>query len=170
MTGWPGVGARVEPASKLKEVTHIEQVAEFLKSQGTLTLATSAEDGTPFAAPLFYLADSRMGLYWLSSASSRHSRNLKRQAEAAVSVCAPTEDWKQIRGVQMRGHVTVVAARSGRLEIVEAYCARFQLGPSFQAAITRSRLYRFQPQWVRYLDNSKRFGYKFEFAVNSNGE
>jgi uncharacterized protein YhbP (UPF0306 family) len=38
------------------------------------------------------------------------------------------------------------------------------LGTAFKAVQARSRLYEFQPAWIRYLDNSIRFGYKFEFA------
>jgi hypothetical protein len=147
------------------DVTNTQRVAAFLKSQSTLSLATAAGDGAPQVAPLFYLADDQLRLYWLSSASSQHSRNLKRSPAAAVSVYSPTEQWKEIRGVQMRGAVAVVTARAARREIVEAYCARFHLEPAFKVAIARSRLYRFQPEWVRYLDNSKRFGYKFELTV-----
>jgi uncharacterized protein YhbP (UPF0306 family) len=150
-------------------VTHKELVGAFLKSQSTLSLATTAEDGAPRAAPLFYFSDNHLRLYWLSSASSRHSRNLKRRPQAAVSVYSPTEDWTQIRGVQMRGSVATVADRFERRGIVEAYCARFGLGPHLDAAIARSRLYRFQPEWIRYLDNSKRFGYKFELTLGVAG-
>jgi uncharacterized protein YhbP (UPF0306 family) len=149
------------------DLTHKQLVGAFLKSQSTLSLATASDAGTPQAAPLFYLADDHLRLYWLSSASSRHSRNLKRRPEAAVSVYCPTEEWKEIRGVQMRGSVTVVAGRSERREIIETYCARFRLDPRLQVAIARSRLYRFQPDWIRYLDNSKRFGYKFELMIES---
>ena len=149
------------------DVTHTQQVAAFLKSPSTLSLATTAGDGTPHVTPLFYFADDDLRLYWLSSASSQHSRNLKRNPLAAVSIYSPTEQWKEIRGVQMRGAVTVVTARSMRREIVEAYCARFHLEPLFRPAIARSRLYSFQPEWVRYLDNSKRFGYKFELSVKA---
>ncbi len=148
-------------------MTRREQVASFLQSQSTLALATADANGMPHAAPLFYFTPDGIRLYWLSSAFSRHSRNLKRSPSAAVSVYASTEDWKQIRGVQMRGAAAVVASRDERQGIVEAYCARFHLGPQFRAAITRSRLYCFQPEWVRYLDNSKGFGYKFELSVKS---
>jgi uncharacterized protein YhbP (UPF0306 family) len=148
-------------------VTHTQQVAAFLKSQSTLSLATTAGDGTPHVAPLFYFADDDLRLYWLSSASSLHSRNLKRSPRASVSIYAPTERWQEIRGVQMRGAVAIITARSTRSEIVEAYCSRFHLEPHFQPAIARSRLYRFQPEWIRYLDNSKRFGYKFELRVKA---
>jgi hypothetical protein len=34
-----------------------------------------------------------------------------------------------------------------------------------QAAMTRSRLYVFEPSWVRYIDNSRRFGYRFEVRL-----
>jgi len=156
-----------ERAANLMDVTRTQRIAAFLKSQSTLALATTAGDGAPQVAPLFYLADDHLRLYWLSSASSQHSRNLKRNPEAAVSVYSPTEQWKEIRGVQMRGAVAVVTARSQRREIVEAYCARFHLEPLFQTAIARSRLYCFQPEWARYLDNSKRFGYKFELTIKA---
>jgi hypothetical protein len=149
------------------DVKRTQQVAAFLKSQSTLSLATTAGDGSPQVAPLFYLADDDLRLYWLSSASSQHSRSLKRNPAAAVCVYSPTEQWKEIRGVQMRGAVSVITARSRRSEIVQAYCSRFHLEPLFQDAIARSRLYCFQPEWVRYLDNSKRFGYKFELTVNA---
>jgi uncharacterized protein YhbP (UPF0306 family) len=148
-------------------VTHKELARAFLKSHGTLTLSTAGEDGAPQSAPLFYIADEQLCLYWLSSASSRHSRNLKRRPEAAVSVYTATEDWKEIRGVQMRGAVAVVEGRSERRDMIESYCARFRLDAQMNAAIARSRLYRFQPEWIRYLDNSKRFGYKFELTVGA---
>lgn len=151
------------------DVTDQALVATLLESQSTLSLATSAEDGSPQIAPLFYLAGEALSLYWLSSASSVHSRNLKRSPAAAVAVYRPAMEWKEIRGAQMRGAVSVVADRVERRRIVEAYAARFSLGPLFRARIARSRLYRFQPEWVRYLDNSIRLGYKFEFTVEANG-
>jgi uncharacterized protein YhbP (UPF0306 family) len=148
-------------------VTHKELVGAFLKSHGTLTLSTVDEDGAPRSAPLFYIADEQLCLCWLSSASSLHSRNLRRRPEVAVSIYSATEDWKEIRGVQMRGAVAVVEGRSQRRDIIENYCARFRLDAQMNAAIARSRLYRFQPEWIRYLDNSKRFGYKFELAIGA---
>jgi uncharacterized protein YhbP (UPF0306 family) len=148
-------------------VTHQQLVAALLNSQTTLSLATSAEDGSPHIAPLFYLAGEAFHLYWLSSATSLHSRNLKRSPAAAVAVYSPATEWKEIRGVQMRGAVSVVHARVERRQIVEAYAARFHLGPLFRARIARSRLYRFQPEWIRYLDNTTRFGCKFEFTVEA---
>jgi uncharacterized protein YhbP (UPF0306 family) len=148
-------------------VTHHQLVAALLNSQTTLSLATAAGDGSPHIAPLFYLAGEALDLYWLSSASSVHSRNVKRNPVAAVAVYSPAASWREIRGVQMRGPVTVVHDRAERRRIIEAYVERFQLGALFRARIARSRIYRFQPEWIRYLDNTAHFGYKFEFTVNA---
>ena len=142
-------------------------VVRLLQAQSTLALATTAADGTPHVAPVFYLAgqlgDDALRLYWYSSARSRHSRNLRLNPAAAVTVYAPTEQWRAIRGVQMRGKVAVVRDPARRSFIAEAYGARFHLETGFRAVQARNRLYEFRPSWIRYLDNSIRFGYKFEF-------
>lgn len=155
---------------KLVDVTHKELVAELLNGQSTLSLATTSADGSPRVAPLFYFPGDDLQLYWLSSASSVHSRNLKRNPAAAIAIYRPAAGWKEIRGVQMRGAVSIVLDRSERGGIVAAYCARFRLGPLFHARIARSKLYRFRPEWVRYLDNSVCAGYKFEFALEGAAE
>jgi uncharacterized protein YhbP (UPF0306 family) len=144
-------------------VKNTQLVARLLQTQSTLALATTSADGTPQIAPVFYLAGDALRLYWFSSATSRHSRNLKRNPAAAVTVYRPTQHWREIRGVQMRGTVSVVSDPARRDAIAAAYSQRFQLGTAFRAVQARSRLYEFQPVWIRHLDNSIRFGYKFEF-------
>jgi len=142
----------------------LQPVADLLGSESTLVLSTTAADGSPRVAPLYYLAGDGMRLYWFSSPRSEHARNLKRDPAAAIAVYRPTADWKQIRGVQMRGEAAVVADRALGERITRAYVERFRLGTLFGTAISRSRLYEFRPAWLRYLDNSKRFGYKFEWS------
>jgi uncharacterized protein YhbP (UPF0306 family) len=145
-------------------MSELEMVERFLRSQSTLTLATTAPDGSPHAAALFYLLHENLRLYWFSSASSGHSRNLERDA-AAVSVHRHTDEWRKIRGVQMRGTAAKVKGRAARRAIAGLYMKRFRLGRLWEAGIARSTLYCFQPDWVRYIDNSKGFGYKFELAL-----
>jgi len=77
-----------------------------------------------------------------------------------------TDKWQEIRGVQMRGHAEAVLDNS-RARIAEAYQSRFRLGEEFGQIIARHELYRFEPGWVRYIDNSLGFGYKFEFTVRA---
>ena len=131
-----------------------------MNSESTLTLATCGADGAPHAASLFYLADDDQRLFWFSSARSRHSRNLKRDPRASVTVYAATADWRKIRGVQMRGAARVVTDRDLRRTITAAYVERFHLGKIFQTLMTRSRLYCFEPCSIRYIDNTRGFGFK----------
>jgi uncharacterized protein YhbP (UPF0306 family) len=142
----------------------LELVARLLRQQTTLTLATTGEDGAACATPLFYLADEELSLYWLSSASSQHSLNLKRMPQAAAAVYGNAASWREIRGVQMRGAVSIVAEPERRQLLVKAYCERFKLGVLFRPAIRRSALYMFQPEFFRYIDNGRGLGAKFELV------
>jgi uncharacterized protein YhbP (UPF0306 family) len=145
-----------------KTQKQLELVAALLGEQTTLSLATTGNDGLPCVAPLFYLADEQLSLYWLSSESSQHSLNLARSPRAAATVHGHAASWKQIRGVQMRGEASIITDPQRRAALVEAYCRRFKLGTVFRLAIRHSALYIFQPEFFRYIDNSKGFGYKFE--------
>jgi uncharacterized protein YhbP (UPF0306 family) len=142
----------------------VELVAGLLASENTLALATGGAE-TPQVAPLFYLPADGLGLYWFSAANSAHSRALRKDSAAAVTVYHATDQWQEIRGVQMRGTVSVVTASKDRRRVALAYAERFHLGPSFALVMRRSRLYLFRPTWIRYIDNSKRFGFKFEVTL-----
>jgi uncharacterized protein YhbP (UPF0306 family) len=139
----------------------------LLRSQSTLTLSTADGGGQPHATPLFYLIGSDCDLYWFSSPASVHSCNVAGNPEAACAVFAATANWKEICGVQMHGVVGKVADRTLRREISAAYRERFHLGNMFRLAMAKSALYRFHPYWIRYLDNTRRFGFKFEMTFDN---
>jgi uncharacterized protein YhbP (UPF0306 family) len=174
----------------------LELVAALLGEQTTLSLATTGEDGEAWVAPLFYIANilgEGPSLYWLSSQSSLHSLNLLRTPRAAATVYrnagnskeirgvqmrglvvggVQTVDIvhsKEIRGVQMRGPVSRVIEPERRRALIKTYCERFKLGTIFRLAISQSALYAFQPDFFRYIDNSKSFGYKFELRRGPEG-
>jgi uncharacterized protein YhbP (UPF0306 family) len=150
----------------------LKLVAALLRSENTLALATVNEKGEPSVAPLFYLVDEELSLFWFSSPRSLHSRNLKRAPGASAAVFRHAESWKSIRGVQLRGSVNVIAELSRRAAVIEAYCERFHLGAAFRLAIGRCKLYELRPEFFRYIDNSRGFGDKFEvtLAAGSSGQ
>jgi uncharacterized protein YhbP (UPF0306 family) len=154
----------------MDERRRLEQIAALLRSESTISLATTDACGEPRSTPLFYLADDRLCLYWFSSSASAHSRNVKRNAAAAASIYRPTGDWKEILGLQIKGRVAVVKDRVLRKAITETYAERFQLGKLFRAAIARSSLYVLRPAWFRYVDNGRHFGYKFEVELKEETE
>jgi uncharacterized protein YhbP (UPF0306 family) len=147
------------------ELDTIRCVRELLESESTMTLATVDEYGNPDAAPLFFFLRNDLTLYWLSSADSRHSVNLRSRPQVAVAVYASVNRWEKIRGVQLEGTATEVSDPRQRREIIAGYRRRFRLGALLSAAITQSTLYVFRPNWIRYTDNTRGFGYHVEMEM-----
>lgn len=147
----------------------LERARSLLRSETTLVLATMDEDLAPRSTPLFYCVDDGLRLYWFSSRWSVHSRNCVRNPAAAVAVFAPASRWKQIRGVQLWGRVSVVRDREVRGTMERRYCERFELGRVLAAAMRRAALYCFTPERLRYVENVRRFGERFEIMLPGNG-
>ena len=147
----------------------LERVIRLLREETTLALATTGEDGSATVAPLFYLAGPDLALYWLSSSTSAHSRNLARTSRTAVTIYCHAESWRQIRGVQIRGTVSVVTEPERRAAITKIYCKRFNLGRILKLAVRQSVLHVLQPEFLRYLDNSRGFKSNFELALTPQG-
>jgi uncharacterized protein YhbP (UPF0306 family) len=143
----------------------LEQIALLLTRESTMALATTNAEGESCSTPLFYLAGEDLQLYWFSSSASVHSKNLRRDASAAVSIYHPTSNWKEICGAQMKGTVAVIKDRTLRKAITQTYAERFSLGAIFRTVISRSSLYVFRPAWIRYIDNARHFGHKFEVTL-----
>jgi uncharacterized protein YhbP (UPF0306 family) len=140
----------------------IGEVAAFLQSQSTMTLATVDEAGAPRATPLFYYTGDDLNLYWVSSPSGAHSQDVLRTSAASAAIYAATEEWKEIRGVQMNGTVHVIGDAKERTRLLKKYSERFLLNAALRLALTTHTLYRISPSWVRFLDNSVHFAYKRE--------
>lgn len=133
----------------------LELAAALLREQNTLALATTDDTGEACIAPLFYIADEGLSLFWLSSRASLHSVNLIRTPRAAATVFRHADNWKEIRGVQMRGSVTVITDRKRRREVIKTYCQRFKLKSVFRGTIRQCALFEFRPEFIRYIDNSQ---------------
>ena len=142
-----------------------EAVRAFLKKQSTMALATVDEAGNPQAAPLFYISDDDLNLYWLSSTTSRHSLNLTTHKRVAATIYPTIWGWMEIRGLQIEGESGIVRDDVQREAILTRYRHKFNLPPDLNAIIEQSTLYSLRPTWIRWLDNSIAFGYKAEIVL-----
>lgn len=143
----------------------LDTIRTLLAAQSTLTLATVDADGRPRATPLFYLAGEGLRLYWFSSSASLHSRNVMRAGEASAAVFTETDAWRKIRGAQMRGPVVQVREAGLRQTVTAQYVERFHLSTAPRLALRHATLYCLAPKWIRYLDNARRMGYRFEMEL-----
>jgi len=147
----------------------LELIAALLGEETTLSLATTGEQGQACVAPLFYIVDKELSLYWLSSEDSLHCLNLARTPRAAATVYRNADNWRTICGVQLRGVVSKVTEPQRRAALVKIYCERFKLGRVLRLAVRQSYIYCFTPDFFRYIDNACGFGFKFELTRGPEG-
>ncbi len=155
-----------------------QRVAAFLADHTTLTLATVDPDGAPAAAAVFYAADDALRLYFLSEERTDHGRNLYNRPLVAGAIQADGQDWRTIRGLQLRGVAAIVTAAElphaaavygRRFAFVGALLAAQRAGQAGPLALTgplaRARFWVLRPTWFRLIDNTIRFGHKEELLM-----
>ena len=131
----------------------------------TMTLATSGAQGEPHAAAVYFAADEHLRLYFFSDPQSQHGQDLSREWRAAVSFYPQTQDWREIRGVQMRGEVRMVAAGPEWEVGWTVFAAKFPFVRHLKVIVAQNALYVFIPDWIRLVDNSQGFGFKREWTL-----
>lgn len=138
-------------------------VLSILSETEAMTLATIGSSGDPRATPVYFAFDDQLNLIFISDRHSLHSRNLDRDARAAVAIYPHIEDWRALRGVQMQGSARQVdPTERGRAQAI--YQRRFPFVAAFSELIGDSSFYRFVPAWVRWIDNRRGFGFQEEWT------
>jgi len=150
------------------------RVTAFLAQHTTVTLATVGVDGQPAAAAVFYAHDADLNLYFLSEERTQHGQNLLANPVLAGTIQADGQEWRAIRGLQLRGHaapasgatlVHAAAVYGHKFAFVAALLAGGQ-GPGVLAGpLARARFWVLRPTWFRLIDNTVRFGFKEELIL-----
>lgn len=130
----------------------------------TLTLATQGAGG-PHAAPVYFAADEELHLYFFSDPQSQHARCLAQDPRAAVAFYPPSQDWQEIRGLQMRGEAYPVKSDSQWEQGWACYRLKFPFVDALKAIVAQNALYVFLPHWIRLVDNRRGFGFKQEWTL-----
>lgn len=151
------------------------RIAAFLASHTTLTLATVGPEGTPAAAAVFYATDDDLTLYFLTEERTQHGQNLLANPRVAGTIQADDQDWRTLRGVQLRGaaewvagaEIAHAAAVYGRKYAFVAALLAGQAGPgALTGPLARARFWALRPSWFRLVDNTVRFGSKEELTLH----
>ena len=154
------------------------RVAAFLAEHTTLTLATTGPDGAAAAAAVFYAAGDDLSLVFLSEERTEHGRNLLSRPLVAGTIQGDGQDWRIIRGLQLRGTARIVTAAElphaaslygRRFAFVGALLAVHRAGQAGPVDLTgplaRARFWVLRPTWFRLIDNTIRFGHKEELRM-----
>jgi uncharacterized protein YhbP (UPF0306 family) len=153
---------------------------DLLNGESVLTIATSDACGS-WSAPVLYAAtllDTKPVVFFLSSPSSRHIKNLPLNGSAAGSIYAHYQsDWQAIQGLQMHGAIVEVDPQQQTLWQA-TYFARFpevadminspasEKEQKIAKAFEKSGKYKFIPSFIRVTDNSNQFASKNEWVFD----
>ena len=173
----PPVSAQVVSSGEPSGSLH-NRIAAFLAAHTTLTLATVGADGAPAAAAVFYAHDSKLDIYFLSEERTEHGRNLVADARIAGTIHADGQDWRGIRGLQVRGQARPAAgtefARAAavygrKYAFVGGLLAGSGGAGVLAGPLARARFWVLQPAWFRLIDNTVQFGFKEEWVPDERG-
>ena len=142
------------------------ETADILKSVSTMALATADLQGNPHTAPVYFVDDEEMCLYFFSDEDSRHSQHITQNPKAAAAIYPECQGWRDIKGLQLRGEVNLVESATEWQTAWARYQQKFPFVRSMKAVVAQNQLFVFVPLWIRLLDNSKGFGYKKEWNIS----
>jgi uncharacterized protein YhbP (UPF0306 family) len=108
-------------------------------------LATVSAGGRAHINHMYFAWSDRFEVIWISDPDSLHSRNLKRNSSAAVTIFASNQVWgKPDRGIQLFGTAGVAPQKAKQL-----YGRRFT---DYDAEADDLPAYRFSPRTVKLFD------------------
>jgi uncharacterized protein len=150
-----------------------QQILNYLHTHNTMTLATCAGDA-PWAATVFFASDD-LRLYFFSAPDSRHCQNLTANHRVAVTIQEDYKDWREIKGIQLEGSVTLVDGVFEKAKAMAIYAVKYPeviklfTNPDsgvFYKAFLKVKFYCVMPEKVFFIDNAQGFGKRQELTID----
>ena len=122
----------------------------LLDASALCAIATASPNGRAHINTAYFAWSPDFNVVWLSEPRARHSRNIRMNASAAISVYDSRQTWgKRDRGIQLFGNAREAAVG----EAEEAYADRF---PEYDASeLAAYRFYVLQPQRLKLFDEGE---------------
>ena len=133
----------------MTEVQVPSEVLAFLQEQQTLTLATTAENGLPWANAFLYVNDGTRLLFW-ARPNSTAARNIAEQPTVAFAIDEYSSDLRETRGLHGRGECRAVTGQE-IARMAELFGQKF---PQLSRGQTMSvAFYSITPSELVFIDN-----------------
>jgi len=142
----------------------------YLATHNTIILSTYGEDGS-WATPVFYV-NRGFRIYFLSELSTIHSSNLQQNSLMAGSITEDYRDIRKIQGIQLRGHAYLVNNLKETAVVLASYLKKYPATkhifntPTSFKGVSKARWHCIIPEFLRFTDNSRKFGERFELKLN----
>lgn len=139
-------------------MTEIETLIREIYQEGFVVNLGVADAEGPWVAPVVYVFDDDLNLYWVSLPDARHSRAIKANGRVAATIVV-SHETKHERALQVEGNAILLndmlLEREQRLERKRGVAVPAKAGESL---VKGHQWYKLMPTKIGLL-HSEKFGY-----------
>lgn len=131
-------------------------IQEYLEAANMMQLATISNN-KPWICNMWFAADKNMNLYWFSSNTTRHSKELTDNPQVAIAVCLPQNPSdNSARGIQLEGIAEMLTNQEDIDTAIENCVGRIfsieQIKKFMSDTYEPHRFYRVKPTMIVLVD------------------
>jgi hypothetical protein len=108
--------------------------------------------------------NDELDLYFVSETKTRHALNIEENFSVGVTISEDHRDWLTIQGIQLDGTCEVLGAVQAARPLA-LYVKKFPFVATLGAAMAKVKFFKITPRWVRFIDNTRGFGFKEEIDL-----
>ena len=145
----------------------IKNVGEILATVRYVNVSTVDEKGQPWSAPVWYVFDQELNIYWWSSVHSQHSKNISQNSAVYLTIFDSTLPEGDGLGVYMRAKADEVPMRDleKAMRLFNASTAAFKLDHLNCTAAAPTRMYKATPEQIWMNDGETKNGFYQDFRT-----
>ncbi len=98
-------------------------IKEYLKEAKLMQLATSVNN-QPWVCNVWFAADKDLNIYWFSSTTRRHSKEVLKNNKVAAAIVLPHTPKDTARGLQLQGTAEIVKDKKTLVKAILLFTGR----------------------------------------------
>lgn len=131
-----------------------ELVKKYLQEMEMMQVATLSGD-QPWICTVYFVADDKQNLYWISGPTRRHSEEINKHSKAAAAIPVKFSGHPVV-GLQAEGEAKEINDKTKISEIMRLYTDKFKTGEDFYndfvAGKNSHKLYCLKPNLIVLFD------------------
>ncbi len=141
---------------------------EILETIRYATISTTDKNEQPWAAPVWYVFDNDLDIYWWSPIGSQHSKNIERNSQIYITVFNSAAPEGEGKGLYFRATASVIEDNklSKAITLYNKSTSIFKLSTGNCTGDAPTRLYKaiIQESWIN--DGLERDGFYVDRRVD----
>ena len=138
-----------------------DTLKSILSSTRYATVSTVDDGGKPWAAPVWYVVDEQMNLYWWSAATTQHSRNIVHSPNVYITIFDSARPEGEGLGLYAQATASEVseAELDNVIELYNSSTQHFKMSRKNCSGEAPTRLYKAVPSNIWVNDGLEREGF-----------